>query len=680
MVFSIKTFGAAVLALFIAFKLSLTQPSWAMLTVFVVSQPIAGMVVAKSLFRVVGTVMGGATALVLVGLFAQNGPVFLLALALWIGACTFTSVLLRDAPAAYGALLSGYTAAIVGIPSALAPDTAFDYTIGRCLEILLGIGCATLVSQLVFPKTAGTALKGSVEATIGAVSLWIGDVLRGRSRDEKALDDQQRMIADVIALDALRVFSAFDTPSVRAAADVARHLQGQLLNMLSLLVSIHDRMAVLREHAPAKEAALQPLLGQVADLLDHQASLSPGFVASVEELRATIATRTPRFADLVRDRETILVRNILLRLSDVLETWQRVLEWRDALFSGRPVAVREAAPSPARDRDFTLAAVAAAVSTTAVLTTSAFWIATGWSQGSSAVIFSGVICSILASLDDPATAAANFLKMTIYSALAAAVYAFAVLPRIDGFASLVMVLIPFYIPFGILLALPRLGLQVTPLGLNLVALIGLTNSSTPPDFAAFVNSTLALLTGLVAGILAFRLLRPLGVDWTVRRIRRSILRELQVLADPGSSGSRQAFAGRMFDRINALFTRLDGADPTQRDLLRGSLAALRIGLNLTTLQRVRPRLEPGAGRMVEQSLNALSRHFRHLKNGKAANASLPDIDRAVTALLSHGPSPAAEDALTALVAISSALHRHAGFFEVAAPTMLPAPLSERTPA
>ncbi|MGO4705562.1 FUSC family protein [Microvirga sp. 2MCAF38] len=42
-VFSIKTFGAAMLALYIAFRLNLTQPSWAMLTALIVSQPIAGM-------------------------------------------------------------------------------------------------------------------------------------------------------------------------------------------------------------------------------------------------------------------------------------------------------------------------------------------------------------------------------------------------------------------------------------------------------------------------------------------------------------------------------------------------------------------------------------------------------------------------------------------------------------
>ena len=39
--FSVKTFSAAALALYIAFALDLTQPTWAMLTVFIVSQPIA---------------------------------------------------------------------------------------------------------------------------------------------------------------------------------------------------------------------------------------------------------------------------------------------------------------------------------------------------------------------------------------------------------------------------------------------------------------------------------------------------------------------------------------------------------------------------------------------------------------------------------------------------------------
>src|SRR3954465_3087791 len=61
--FSLKTFAAAVLAVYIAFRLDLPQPSWSMLTVYVVSQPLAGMVLSKSVFRVLGTVIGAVPAL-----------------------------------------------------------------------------------------------------------------------------------------------------------------------------------------------------------------------------------------------------------------------------------------------------------------------------------------------------------------------------------------------------------------------------------------------------------------------------------------------------------------------------------------------------------------------------------------------------------------------------------------
>ncbi len=148
------------------------------------------------------------------------------------------------------------------------------------------------------------------------------------------------MVADVIALDALRVFATFDTPSVRAASDVARHLQGQVLGLLSLMISIHDRMSVLRTQAAAKEAVLQPFLARTAELLDPDRPADPGtrFEDAVERLQGDIDGNLPAFADMVRDRETILVRNILLRLRDVLGTWRRILELRDGLFAGRPMA------------------------------------------------------------------------------------------------------------------------------------------------------------------------------------------------------------------------------------------------------------------------------------------------------------------------------------------------------
>ncbi|WP_048709396.1 FUSC family protein [Microvirga massiliensis] len=679
--FSIKTFGAAALALYVAFALELTQPTWAMLTVFVVSQPIAGMVVAKSLFRVIGTVVGATVALALVAAFAQSPSLFLTCLALWIGAGTFTSVLLRDAPAAYGAMLSGYTAAIIGVPAALAPETAFDYAVGRCLEIILGIGCATLVSQVVFPRTAGVALKTSVNTTTTAVADWMGDVLRGESQEDKVLADQRKMIADVIALDNLRIYAGFDTPSVRAAGDVVRHLQGNLLSLLSILVSINDRLELLRNRAPAKYEALLDILGRTAARLQQadRARIDPDLEAATEQLRQEALRRLPTFDDMVRDHETIPVRNVLLRMGDLLATWQRIIDLREALLSDRPVSLSEAAPSTARYRDVTFALVAGSISATAVLVTAAFWIASGWSQGSTAVIFSGVICSILGALDDPATSAANFLRMTLLSVIFAAIYMFAVFPAIDGFTSLIIALVPFYLPFGIVLGLPRIGLKVTPLGLNLIAFLGLTNTRSPPDLAGFANSSLALLGGIGIGILMFRLLRPLGVEWMVRRIRRGVLRDLERLAVSQAPVSRDRFASRMFDRINALFSRLDASQPDQRALMRSTLAALRVSFNIMLLKTARNHVARDVAVAIDRVLDGLGYHFGALRSGAGDSGPLHEIDDAVVLLLAQ-PSQQAADLLTSLIAISGTLYRHADLFGSARQSPVPAVLRQGFPA
>src|SRR6266704_6112968 len=127
-VFAIKAFLAGLLALFIAFWLGLDEPRWALLTVFIVSQPDSGQVLAKGFYRILGTIAGVLVSIALVFGLSRSGKLFLAALALWIGLCNFAAAALRNF-ASYGFLLAGYTVAVIGISAALNPDQAFQ--IGR---------------------------------------------------------------------------------------------------------------------------------------------------------------------------------------------------------------------------------------------------------------------------------------------------------------------------------------------------------------------------------------------------------------------------------------------------------------------------------------------------------------------------------------------------------------------
>src|ERR1700744_839676 len=71
-----KTVAAALLALGLAMLLELQQPRTAMTTVFVLMQPFNGMVLAKSFYRIVGTLAGMLMALLLGALFAQQPELY----------------------------------------------------------------------------------------------------------------------------------------------------------------------------------------------------------------------------------------------------------------------------------------------------------------------------------------------------------------------------------------------------------------------------------------------------------------------------------------------------------------------------------------------------------------------------------------------------------------------------
>ena len=94
--FTLRTFSAGMLALYIALALGLDEPKWALMTVYIVAQPLGGMVLAKGIYRLLGTLAGAAMAVVLVATLAQLHTLFFVALAVWLGLCTLCASLLRN--------------------------------------------------------------------------------------------------------------------------------------------------------------------------------------------------------------------------------------------------------------------------------------------------------------------------------------------------------------------------------------------------------------------------------------------------------------------------------------------------------------------------------------------------------------------------------------------------------
>lgn len=665
--FSIKTFIAAMLALYIAFHLNLSQPSWSVTTVYIVSQPLAGMVLAKSIYRVLGTLIGATMSLVFVALFSNSRELFCLVLALWIGLGVFVSIYLRDAPQAYAGMLSGYSAAIIGLPAVLAPDTAFDFAVARCLEIMLGIACGTLMHHVVFPQRAGDALRKALDATLPTMARWVGDALRGQEGEAKGLADRRQVISSVVALDSLRTFAILDTPEIRAIDRPIRQYQGKLLSLLALLVSIYDRFALLTRMQPATASRLRPLLERAADHIaasaaDAQAGLTSDTTVERERLATDIARHLPSQHDLRADPRSFLVRSILLRLRDAIVLWHETVLLRVHMASGFHPLQSTPAPAQLPYRDIQFALIAGGIAAATVLIASVFWIATAWPNGPTAVTFAGVVCAIMGARDDPTAATMIFLKMSVVGGAIAAVYLFSVLPTLNTFPALVVALAPFYLVSGLFLAVPSAIAYALPLILNGGALIGVSNEMNY-DFATFINSFIGYLAGIGIGAVALRLLRPLSAEWAVQRLTRGMMRDLaQIAAGSATFDQRTTFESRMFDRINALFVRLDPMIGEQRAAMQGGLGGLRIGLNILALKTYRASLPAAADAAVASALEALADHFERLARHNAGGMPLPVLRAARERILTLDESALLTQSAEALYSIEMTLAQHAVFF------------------
>lgn len=673
-VFSLRTFSAAMLAAWVSLRLDLSSPGTAAMTVYIVSQPMTGMMLSKSVYRVFGTLAGALATLVFIDLFVQARELFVLASALWFAICVYISVLLRDAPAAYGPMLAGYTLAIIGFPAVLAPQAAFDLTVTRCTEILLGIGCAGVLSAVVMPRPVGPVLYARIEATLDATARWAVDILSGQGETARTRADQTRLIADVVALETLRSHAVFDTRAVRLANDVVRQLQGRLFAFLAVLVSIRDREQALRQRDPAQWQAIEPAFDAVARVMDRSLGAArPTDDDSIAAVRQRIESCRPAPEEAHRNDQAIVAGILLSRLQDVLTLRTDCLDLRDHLAAGTRPAVLGAAPSISRHRDQAVA-VNAAVSAFATLVIGCtIWIETSWTYGSAAATMIAISCGFFSAADRPAQAALNFLKFTAVSAVVALFYMTLVLPQIDGFAMLVAALAVFLLPVGLLMTAPNTVTMATPLAINFLFLLSL--GKVPKlDLAAYLNTAVAVLAGCAMSVALFALLRPLGTQWVARRLVDGIMVDLGQLAS-GRILAPGAFESRMFDRINGLLLRLDPASSGDRPILQGSLAALRVGQNVMTLRRLTDTLPPLTRQVVESTLSAIALHFHAARHLGPSDDVMQALARGGERLRGLDSDPDTLGALTSITAIRLTLSYHAAFFGLPS-SAAPPPLQE----
>lgn len=631
LLFSANSFAAAMLALYIGFALGLPRPYWAMTTAYIVSQPLAGAVRSKAVYRVLGTVLGAMAAVALVPNLVNAPWLLSLALALWVGGCLTISLLDRT-PRSYVLMLAGYTAAIIGFPSVSQPGAIFDVAVARVIEIGLGILCATLIHSLIFPRPVGAVLRARLKSWLGEADRWALDVLRG----EDAVDDRRRLAAAASEIQMLAVHLPFDTSRLRETTGVVRALHERMLLLIPLLSGLADRMEALRE---VRDDRVRAALNTVVAWIEAGSPREQG-LDLIERLQDLAARRRGAAWD------SLLIESLLVRLSDAVR----------ALAEGHALMARLDNPdtplSPALDAsargrglrpmhaDLPLALLSGGAAAIAILLSCAAWILAGWGDGAAAPVMAAVFCCFFAAMDDPVPAIKSFGLFTLVSLPLSALYMFAILPSIDGFPMLLLVMAPPLLFLGLYIPNPA------TMGAGLAVLIGFCNAlalqeTFNADFASFLNGNLGQFVGLLFAIMVTAGLRSMGVDASARRLLVRTWKGIARLARARQAPEPAAFAAILVDRLGMLTPKLAQAGQQHDFVGVDALRDLRVGMNLVAVQSARPDLPPEGKDQLDAALDGVGEHFAALAAGHSRKPDEDLLARVDAALRSLSIAPAA---------------------------------------
>ncbi|MFC5431575.1 FUSC family protein [Paraburkholderia denitrificans] len=587
----LKTVTAVLLAMGIAMLLDLPQPRIAMTTVFVLMQPLSGMVFAKSVYRIVGTVVGMIAAVVLGSVFVQQPELYIVGMTLWVAACTAAAMRNRHFRW-YGFVLAGYTAALIGIPVVMQPNGLFLAALGRGAEVAVGILCSGMVSAVIVPRQTGSLLERTLRTRLRNFTAFASSVLTG-ALERSAFEGRfAGLVDDVVGLEATRAFSFFEDPVMRSRSQLLARLNSEFMD------------------ACARLHALRQLLKRVQRSEIVTAPLVPYF----HELAALLA-QTQRHGE--SDRAWAL------RLADTLEAWQSTLprhvrEARQALKTVSPEALQDFDTSSELMYRFTTEIVrysrtyASAMQPglaqetratryvprtswyvvgftflrTAVVVAACgwFWVQTDWPSGGMAMIAAALTCALTSSASNATRMAVQMAAGAACAAIVGYFFICYVYPNVDGFPLLCATLAPVLALGAFLTTRPRIAGYGVGFSVFFCLLAGPDNViAYTPDL--LINNGMAIVAAMLLAALAFAIVFPPRMKWLIARMCGELRGQVVIACSSELPGLGERFQSGTHDLMHQLRLVLSGRQREHRRALRWMLVTLEVGHAMVDLRR-----------------------------------------------------------------------------------------------
>lgn len=609
-VFVFKALLSVFVALWLAYRLELPQPSTVIATVFIVLQRQSGDVLAKSFYRIIGTMVGLTVTVTLIALFNQERVLFLLFLSVWLGFCVAGSARFRDFRG-YACVLAGYTAVMIGVPATLQPDNAFMNALWRVIEIVVGILCAGLVSGLILPLTSSSNMRATQYNRFRDFIGFAMDGLNGKLDLTQVEQINARFAALAVGLENLRSASAFEDPRIRLRQGRLARLNNEFMVLSTRFHALHRLLQRLQDDNEEDVLeALQPCLDEAVLILEplrghllvdaEAAQQAERLDSSKQELMQRIRLARQQLAIKLPDEAQSLdfdtAAELLFRFADDLHGY---LLTQASLISTHHE--REQWKDNFTPRSNGLAAVISGMRCALlVLLISSFWIATAWSSGSTAVLTVGLVSGLISMTSRPGPFATQILIGAFGSGAVGFFLYFWVYPVIDGFAILFCVLGPV-LAFGAFLLVRPVTAGYGVGWLVWFCILSLPVDLTQYDPSHFLNEWIASLIAIGAAAVAASFILPPNRPWLWRGLEQDLRMRLVFAVTAKLKGLVAGFESSTRDLLNQAYIQAAGHPDMQRHLMHWMFAVLEVGhavIELRQEQAALPR-EPWYAKSTE---------------------------------------------------------------------------------
>ncbi len=557
------------LAMGLAMLFSLDQPRMALVGVFIVMRPQTGLILRKSLYRIGGSAAGLVASLLLVSLFAQERVLFLLALSLWIGICTAGAAFYRDFKS-YACILAGYSTTFVGLVAVPHPYDFFQLTVTRLSEVTLGILCAGVVNDLIFPQRLYDQIIGNVQSRYTEFMVLVRASLSGAAGKMELAAMQFRLVRAVIGLEAIRSAAILEDHEARSRNRRLRRLNGEFMAVTTTFHSFHRLMGRLTGNVTPAGRALNGIYASLGPVLATTGA-SPRSAGEAE----TAARRIAAFRTILSKEAAAATRNTpylnqpenLMDFETAIGLLRRFIRELHAFTrTYATLSERGEEPEPPDDICFsthTDPLVALLIGTRALvslLLIGLFWIASAWPYGASALTFVAITSAFFGSVPNQKREVRQMIIGHLVSYIIVILYTCFVIPSLDGFALLCAALAPILILGIYISTYPQWAGLGTGLTLFFCMVLAPTNPMVFNPVGVINDGGAAILGTVVVG-LVFMTLAPATGEWHKRRMADRIRRQVVRACSDPLSGLISRFESANCDLLH----RLDVTSHLERD-------------------------------------------------------------------------------------------------------------------